>query len=197
MEPLATSRKLFIRIYLCPADENEDKSKIIQYRYSLLTIFAFLSSGIAFTIASLVKYWSIDLTKALYSPIQFGPTSSTVYSIIIAFVLRNKILDMFHNLSKIYKKCKWIFLLVFCDTVLKTNCLFFLHFKLIDENDFNISFLTEANDKIEWVWRIYLKLVFEIIPSNMCMLTAVTVSLCYVQFGHFVVKYAYHPYLLM
>lgn len=106
MEPLATSKKVFTWTYLCPADETVDKSRKLQYRYLLLTILAFLSSGIAFSIASLFRYWSSDLERALYSPIQLGPTTSTVYSLIIAFVLRNKILDMFNHLSTIYEMGK-------------------------------------------------------------------------------------------
>lgn len=106
MEPLATSKKVFTWIYLCPASENENRLRKLQYRYSLLGILAFLLTGVAATIGTLYKYWSIDLEKVLYTPIQIGASLSTTYSLIIAFVLRNKILDMFNNLSRIYEICK-------------------------------------------------------------------------------------------
>lgn len=106
MEPMATSRKVLTWIYLYPVNGNTSSANKTAYKWFLLSIFAFLSSGLAFSIACLFKYWSIDLEKSLYSPIQIGPTLSTVYSLFIAFLLRNRILTMFHNLSKIYEKSK-------------------------------------------------------------------------------------------
>lgn len=118
MEPMATSKKVLTWIYLYPVNENTDdtKKKRKVQRNFLLSIFAFLSSGLSFSIACLFKYWSIDLKKSLYSPIQIGPTLSTVYSLFIALMLRNRIRTMFNNLSKIYEKSKTNFLFHFpCD----------------------------------------------------------------------------------
>lgn len=103
---MATSKKVLTWIYLYPVNEGTNSAKRTAYKWFLLSIFAFLSSGLAFSIACLFKYWSIDLEKSLYSPIQIGPTLSTVYSLIIGLLLRNRILTMFNNLSKIYEKSK-------------------------------------------------------------------------------------------
>lgn len=175
MEPMATSKKVLTWICLYPIEKNTNKSRKIAYSLFLFSILAFFISGLAFSIACLFKYWSIDLIKSLYSPIQIGPTLSTIYSLLIAFLIRNKILAMFNHLSKIYRR--------------------FIKSDAVDTQ--TTAYLTKANDKIEWVWKNYLKFVSVMIPSNMCMLSATSVLLGYLISGHFDIKYTYHPFILV
>lgn len=169
---MATSKTVLTWICLYPINiENAGTHKKSLYRLILLSILVFLISGLAFSIACLFKYWSIDLVKSLYSPIQIGPTLSTLYSLFIAFFIRNKLSAMFNQLSIIYR---------------------------MNPNDDQFSMLlSKANDKIEWIWKIYLKFVFEIIPSNMCVLSVTSILLSYFISGHFDVKYTYHPFILV
>lgn len=172
MEPMATSKIVLTWICLHPVNENANKWKKSLYRLFFASILAFLISGLAFSIACLFRYWSIDLVKSLYSPIQIGPTLSTIYSLFIAFFMRKKISEMFEQLTMIYR--------------------------MNDESDDQfLMFLTKANDKIEWIWKMYLKFVFEIIPVNMCVLSVTSILFSFFISGHFDIKYTYHPFILV
>lgn len=171
---MATSKTALTWICIHPVNESAANNwKKPLYRLFLASILVFLISGLISSIACLFKYWSIDLVKSLYSPIQIGPTLSTLYSLLIAFLIRSKLLAMFDQLSKIYR--------------------------MNDDkaNDQFATLLTKANDKIEWIWKIYLKFVFEIIPSNMCALSITSILLGYFISGHFDIKYTYHPFILV
>lgn len=106
MNPMTTSIKVLTWIYLYPETNQGNKSRKIGYNLFFFSIFTILSSGLASSIACLLKYWSIDLEKSFYSPIQIFTTLSTVFSLLIGFLLRNRILAMFNNLSRIYKMSK-------------------------------------------------------------------------------------------
>lgn len=109
MEPMITTKKALMWICVYPADGNTNNwGKPVNILY-LSTILAFQCSGLGFSIACFMKYWSIDLEKSLYSPIQIATTLSSVYSLCIAVLLRDKILIMFNNLTKIYRASKWFY----------------------------------------------------------------------------------------
>lgn len=106
MKPLLTNQKMLTLLCICPADETKRKwIKCMYITFSCVVITmemcALCSSALFFR-----KNVSIDLDAALFALFQIFAMLETIYTYIVALVIRYKICDTIETLTSIYDKSK-------------------------------------------------------------------------------------------
>lgn len=110
-------------------------------------------SGVISSAVFIQRFISNDLESVLYALLQVSASFAVLYMLAIALFFRKKIKDFFDKLTDIYSARKNTH---FTKILLKNfyKCLISLN---LDANQDTFQFLAKANDKSEWMWRIYSK----------------------------------------
>lgn len=103
MRPLVTSQRALTWLCLCPVAENVSKRmKLIYILFTCVTHLVATYIFICSTIYS-IRLLRTDLEKSLYSLYQIAAASNMIYLISTVFFIRQKISDVFMQLSEIYQ----------------------------------------------------------------------------------------------
>lgn len=106
MKPLSKIREMLMWLCLCPFDETISKRQQSTCIIFSLIFFGANVCAAAVSLAYLIKYLNIDLEECLYVLIQVYAHFASTYSMIVIFLRRQQINDVFQQLSRIYDECK-------------------------------------------------------------------------------------------
>lgn len=187
MKPLETSQRVLTWLCMCPASANTDK--LTKLAYISLTIFTFIGMTgiITSSVAFFVTFFSTRLEEALVSMFQVSGTGGSWYMFIAVFPSRHKIKTIFDRLKEICQN----------STMLTTTTLSYeiiqMKFLYLDAGEESQKFLMKANDKSEWIWRSYFKLMIYALIS-IPIVSAGSVLISYMLRGTYDNNYLYHPF---
>lgn len=102
MIPLATNRQVMTWLCMHPADASDSKRKRMYY---ILFTTAVCASGLSALVSSVVfitQFISVDFAACLYAVYQVAAESAIFNAIIVAFIKRHQIVDLFTKLTEIY-----------------------------------------------------------------------------------------------
>lgn len=103
MEPLATNRRCFIWLCVCPPDESSMWWQKVAHSILTVIIFVALICGFSASLAFCLKFGSIDLVRSVFSFLFAFGQFCTIYMIGVALLLmRHKIDAIFKCLKTIY-----------------------------------------------------------------------------------------------
>lgn len=190
MKPLETSQRVLTWLSVCPASANTDK--LTKLAYIFLTIFTIIGmTGIITTsVAFFVKFFSTRLEEALVSMFQVSGTGGSWYMFIAVFPSRHKIKTIFDRLTEICGKST-----IFTTTSSSSEIIQTIFFYL-DADEESQQFLMKANDKSEWIWRSYFKLMIYALIS-IPIVSAGSVLISYMLRGTYDNNYLYHPFKIL
>lgn len=103
MNPLESIQRGLHWLCVFPFQKDTTTTKKIVYIFFTLNIFFLHLCALAASAAFIIKFISIDMQRSVFALLQFGTFFSTMYSIIVAFFVREKIIGIFKKISKIYR----------------------------------------------------------------------------------------------
>lgn len=107
MEPLVTIKLVLIRFQMYPADDGEISNKWkIGGRLIMTSFFLAEFSGSIGSLIFVFKIISIDLQQSLLALMPASALINSLYSIVVALLLRQKAKQIFMQLSAIYDACE-------------------------------------------------------------------------------------------
>lgn len=109
MKFLENIYRILVLLYICPNRKSTKRwIKIRNILFLALNVaFGFLS--LLWSMAFIVKYFTIDLSNALSAGFQVGATFFVFYTIIVALFLRHDIAKVFDDIQTIYDLSMIIF----------------------------------------------------------------------------------------
>lgn len=118
MNPLSQNREWLVWLSVCSTEKNESRKKKIQrYAFTLATILGIILPLIA-SVVFFFKFISTNLERALNAiSVSIGLFCS-LYIIFVALFARQKITEIFDNLSQLYESCKSFFVFNSCEITL-------------------------------------------------------------------------------
>lgn len=111
-QSLATAQFVLKFLSICPADESAIPSK--KRAYIVFTSIVAVSQlcGLGTSLSYLIKFILIDFEGSLFAFLAFIGHAILIYSLLMAFSVRQTVASIFSKLSTIYKESK--FLRLFC-----------------------------------------------------------------------------------
>lgn len=109
MKPLETNRRLFTWLCICPPEINTSTKEKLSYVAFTFSIFLAI---IGVTIASTVFFLqivSIDLEISIFALSQIINSISIAYVMVVIYIVRNRINDIFSGLTRIYRASKLVY----------------------------------------------------------------------------------------
>lgn len=193
MVPLAAHKRVWTWCCVYPADEHTSSWKKLVFIIFATAVFVCALSVVPASIAFGIKYASTDPGSSLHALFHIAGHSAMSYAIIIGFVLRHKITDIFEQLDRIYSKCGYSFEFGFVFGSICFECFCDSFDCITDKNEDSFRFLVEANKTSDWLWKIYFRCTFMSL-INTYIMTIFAILLCWLEFGRFEAEYLYHPY---
>lgn len=106
MQPLPTTRRMMVWLSMCPSDQTTSRRQKINYiAYTLTILFVNLLSFLA-SLTFMTKFFSTDFDDVVFSCMTMTGEFGMIYIMIAAILMQNQIVEIFQNLSKIYKSSK-------------------------------------------------------------------------------------------
>lgn len=107
MIPLKTNQHVLKWLCVCETDNTVSKWK--KLAHISFTVLIFMSNIILIptSIAYLLNFISVDLEQSLYALFQLSGMCGITYMMIVAFILRHEINDLFGTLTDIYHDCEY------------------------------------------------------------------------------------------
>lgn len=150
------------------------------------TIIGTLILCIIGSILFVTNYVAIDLGGSLVAVLEIGALSSNLYSIIVAYVLQDKIINIFKHFKAILltskssnATSKQISLHKFSDTDLTAD---------------SLGFWIKANQNSAFIFRLLMKYLVIIQVCSSALLSFASFSYCYFTKDHLTAKCLYNPY---
>lgn len=107
MKPLETTKRVLTWLCVCPADESTSiKQKKMYAIFTFMVCFSCIS-GFLGSVAFFIKFMKSDLENSLIALIVLAACAAIIIGIIVAFLFRHKINEIFEDLSTIYSACKY------------------------------------------------------------------------------------------
>ena len=190
MQPLATTKRIMTWLCMCPSDESTSRQKRVYIAYSSAVLIINLISFSA-SLAYCIQFFYTDFEGAAFAFMVDIAGVGLIYSMIIAILMRQQILNIFTCLSTIYNSSKNQNMkekFIFVRNDFSPN-VFFMN---LDVNDVSFRFLTQANNRSEWMWTIYFKYI-AISIINLGITSIISIIYCYSTRGNLDVNHFYHP----
>lgn len=106
MRPLKTSQRILTWLFVCqPGETISDRKKMAMFLSGLVIIIANVGSMSCATVF-FINELKIDLEESLYALFQISAVYFVIYMQIMGFFSRQKIGNMFDNLTELYGTCK-------------------------------------------------------------------------------------------
>lgn len=102
IKPLETNRRVLIWLCMFLPDETASKREKLTYIVFTVCGVCTILSMLAASVTFFVKFVSIDLEESLYALVKISAYLCLTYMMIVVFILRHKISDIFEKLSTIY-----------------------------------------------------------------------------------------------
>lgn len=105
MKPLEASYHVFTWLCVCPTDSTNEFKKFKNY---LITIIAFVIviSVLLASLAFILTYLTTDLENSLCAGNQVSGLVSALFTLIMAYTQRAKMLKCFEDFQQFYDSCK-------------------------------------------------------------------------------------------
>lgn len=103
MEPLVTTKRVLVWLWMCPADENSSKWKKIACYIFALAIFVLNLLHIIVYIIFVTESMSIDFERSLFAAMLSIYVCGIQFITIFAFAFQQKIDHILKKLSNIYR----------------------------------------------------------------------------------------------
>lgn len=188
MKPLLTSQQVLTWLCMCATDDSTSKPKRMCYAAFTLIVGTIISAALLVSIGFIIKNFSTDFAGCLYAVFQVAAHIAILNLIIVGLINRNRIADLFAELSKLYNAS--MDRTVYLEDLLEDQNM--IH--LLDSTEMSFRFLGEANNKSEWLWQIYLKLGMGGAVVNMFISSIASIIYCYHKYGVFNANHLYKPY---
>lgn len=185
--------------WLCilPPENSTSVRKKRAFKAFAFTIVAILTSIFIAGVFFIRKFALTDFVKCLFSFSVCLSCACIIYVAIVSYILRSKILTIFETLSEIYDTCKSIRinwkLLMNSSNAKNENIVFFI----TDKDEGSFRFLARANNKCEWIWRLYFERILGVLGLNHLFASVISVLLCYYNYGKFDRNHLYLPFNLV
>lgn len=195
MKPLKTTQRILVWLGMCPigaCPTSRKRNRIACYIFAC-TIFCVNLTSMITQSAFFLKFMMTNLKESLLGLMGGIANIGIIYAMISAYRLRPRIGKIFTDLSVIYRESEYF---LFSSRNWHTFHQLFdsYYFNLTwisDNNSELIGFLTRANSKCEWLWKIYF-LYMLIGCVNTIMLSGTSVLLCWLINGNLQVDHFYH-----
>lgn len=105
MEPLSTTKWVMMWLCMYPSKSSSTRNKTL-FKLVGVTIFGINLCSVVVCIAFIWKNVTTDLIASLFALLGAATFSSSLYTIPIAFFLRNQACTIFEQLSAIYETSK-------------------------------------------------------------------------------------------
>lgn len=107
VDPLPINRRVLIWLYMLAPIKNTNRWKKSISICSSLAVCTTLVGCVTSSIAFVHQFISIDLKESLYAMFPIIACSGVIYVHIVAILSRKHILELFEQLSQIYRKSKY------------------------------------------------------------------------------------------
>lgn len=187
MKPLATNRQMLTWLCLLPAESTVTIRKKNQYIATISITFGLLVSCV---LTYFLKFGSMDLKEALYAVCEMSACFNVILMTVAALYKRHRMTSFFEGLDIIYdqRKSLTFFLLNY-----NLNSSFKNLARVLDEGQNSFIFLENVNNKCEWMWRNYFKLVMKGFFIATVTISIISVFFCLYMYGNFDPNHLYYP----
>lgn len=192
MTPFRTTKYMMIWLCLCPTTKSWNKEKKFLRVVFTLTILLLIACIIIAHLMYFSKFMSIDVSESLFALMNVIAISDTLYGLIVEFLLRDKIDDMFKEISIIYKASELTALAQFHSLIL----LWSFHWIFLDKHTDAYPFLVRANNISEWMWSLFFKCLKFIFYVS-ALVSILSVILSWLINGTFNADNLYRPLKIM
>lgn len=107
MEPLSTTKRMLIWLCMYPAHESSSRWRKTVYCAFGLTIFGINLFTLLVHLAFFIKFVSSDVFGSVFAFMAMDAVTAMCYTMVIAFIMRHQIQNIFEQLTKIYTNCKY------------------------------------------------------------------------------------------
>lgn len=107
MKPLATYQHVLKMLCAFPPDESTERWKKVLFVISGLSIFVCILCTATSSLTFVLKHLINNPAEGLWALFQVCGLTNMLYVLIISFVIRFKIKEIFDKLSQIYNMSKW------------------------------------------------------------------------------------------
>ena len=158
MRPFVKIHRFLIWLCMYPTDKSFNVWQKVACISFTVVVFIINLCCFATCSAYILKYYSIDVNGSILAFTTVVCEIGIAYVMIVTILMRQKMVKNFENLSQIYTdcKCQLIELIEFNSKILTFQRHLLKH---LDENEPSFCFLIEANNTIEWIWKIYFKMM--------------------------------------
>lgn len=206
MMPLETSENVLKWLCVYSPDESSSKWKKRAYVATGLSVFLANVTGLVVSVVFFMKFVSTDLGSSLHALFQIAGLVNAIYGTIVIQFSRQKIAKVFDHLSIIYDESEITLYLKFQIQLSIRNLIKFRLFEytfdihqlslILDRNADSFRYLAQANNKSEWLWKLFFKFVF-VFALTIAILSAASVSVCLIINGNFDSNRLFHPYRIV
>lgn len=105
MKPLEASYHVFTWLCVCPTDGSNELKKFKNYLFTIIAFLVVISALFA-SLAFILSYLTTDLENSLCAGYQVSGLVSALYTLIMAYTQRNKIIKCFEDFQQFYDSCK-------------------------------------------------------------------------------------------
>lgn len=197
MRALETNRQVLIWQCVLPADPETSEKKHRAQQIFGLSVLIINWSGFAVDFMVLVNSFSDhDLETFLFGIFQTVAVVNALYMIIIAFIQRDRLANLFTQLTNIYTKrnISDIISKKNLTTCLSVNIYFVFNSKLDEKKKDLFQILQRANDISELIWKIFFFLILGSFGVGHIVLGILSVWVCHLMFKEFNSKYVLHSF---
>lgn len=106
MKPLATNRRVLMRLGLYPFNGNTSKRSKINSIFNGMFIFGVAVSACVSCVIFIIKHVTTNLEDSLYALGQILIYSNALYMMVFVYLQRYKIVAIIENLAEIHVQCK-------------------------------------------------------------------------------------------
>lgn len=208
MRPLKTNQQVLAWFCVYPKDETivlREKTLYIAFTViAWVTILGALASSAEF----ILKFLSNDPEEALFAVFELLLLITMATSLVILHCFRNKIVNIFSNLSWIYETSNERKRMIHFDKNKNSDVEKIFHsnfftiflqfsFYFIDVRKSSYEFLIKTNAKVEWFWKILFKFVMGGYSISIIMISLISVLICVLMNENFDGKHIYRPFRQM
>lgn len=106
MRPLSTTKQILIWLCMYPAHESSSRWRKTAYCAFGLAIFCINLFTLFAHLAFFIKFVSSDVYGSFFAFMAMDAVTGMCYTMMIAFIMRHQIQNIFERLAKIYKDCE-------------------------------------------------------------------------------------------
>lgn len=190
MKVLEHSYQILVLLCVCPPDD--PTNKWIQRRNAILavlTIVLIMVPNVA-SIIFMVQYFTIDLASAFCACYQAAALTKCIYTLIVAYIIRNEVKKAFDALQAFYESSKNPLI---SPTKIQFITESFSHLLAVKDRELS-RFMNEANERSAWIVKLAITIFTFAFPNIVFSQSILSAISSYAGFGYLNDTVLYRPY---